>query len=320
MTSRTDNSRSRWNDDQKQKCNPGTCRQKSITCYQCGKKGDYKSECQTRRVEGLLIQELLARVDTLEGNVGRTGSHERRDSSTGSVHIEERVQELDSSKKKLLEMINGMWDDFRATLDVVRSEIADMNARLELTMRAMANQVPARGAILVSRAKIAEPKPFCRVRDTKALENYIFDLEQYFRATNTVTEETKVTLAMMHLSEDAKLWWRSRYVDMQEERYTIDTWDALKRELHLQFFPENVEILARQKLHELKHTDSILEYVKEFAGLMLDICDMFEKDKVFYFVKGLKSWAKTKLYEQRVQDLTSAYTAAEWLFDLSNVS
>ncbi|KAA0045375.1 uncharacterized protein E6C27_scaffold316G001620 [Cucumis melo var. makuwa] len=65
-----------------------------------------------------------------------------------------------------------------------------------------------------------------------------------------------------------------------------------------------------KKLHELKHTDSILEYVKEFAGLMLDICDMFEKDKVFCFVKGLKSWAKTKLYEQRVQDLTSAYTAA----------
>ncbi|KAA0045376.1 senescence-specific cysteine protease sag39 [Cucumis melo var. makuwa] len=203
---KTDNSRSRWNDDQKQKCNPGTCRQKSITCYQCGKKGHYKSECQTSRVEGLLIQELLARVDTLEGNVGRTGSHERRDSSTGSVHIEERVQELDSSKKTLLEMINGMWEDFRATLDVVRSEIADVNARLELTMRAMANQVPARGAILVSRAKIAEPKPFCRARDTKALENYIFDLEQYFRATNTVTEETKVTLAMMHLSEDAKLW------------------------------------------------------------------------------------------------------------------
>ncbi|KAA0032950.1 uncharacterized protein E6C27_scaffold269G00270 [Cucumis melo var. makuwa] len=128
-------------------------------------------------------------------------------------------------------MINGISEDFRAALDVVRNEIADVNARLSLTMRAMANQALAGGAIPVSRVKIPEPKPFCGTRDAKALENYIFDLKQYFRATNTVTEEAKVTLATMHLSEDAKLWWRSRFVDMQEGRCTIDTWDALKTEL-----------------------------------------------------------------------------------------
>ncbi|TYK31693.1 uncharacterized protein E5676_scaffold398G00590 [Cucumis melo var. makuwa] len=184
------------------------------------------------RVEGLPIQELLARVDTLEETVGRTGSHKRGDSSRDSVaYIEERVQELDSSQKTLLEMINDMSEDFRATLNVVRNEIADVNVRLSLTMRAMANQAPVGGAIPVSRVKIPEPKPFCGARDAKALENYIFDLEQYFRTTNTVTEEAKVTLATMHLSEDAKLWWRSRFVDMQKERCTIDTWDALKREL-----------------------------------------------------------------------------------------
>ena len=98
------------------------------------------------RVEGFPIQELMTRVDALETtiNIGRTVNYERGDSSTGSVaHIEERVQELDSSQKTLLEMINGMSEDFRATLDVVRNEIADVNARLSLTMRAMANQAPA---------------------------------------------------------------------------------------------------------------------------------------------------------------------------------
>ncbi|KAA0057471.1 uncharacterized protein E5676_scaffold216G001550 [Cucumis melo var. makuwa] len=158
------------------------------------------------RVEGLPIQELLARVDTLEGNVGRTVKYEYGDSSSSFVaHMEECVNELDNSQKTLLEMINDMSEDFRATLDVVRNKIADVNARLNLTIRLMANQAPARGAIPVSRVNIPEPKPFCGVRDAKALENYIFDLEQYFRATNTVTEEAKVTLTMMHLSEDAKL-------------------------------------------------------------------------------------------------------------------
>ncbi|TYK11798.1 uncharacterized protein E5676_scaffold152G00080 [Cucumis melo var. makuwa] len=163
--------------------------------------------------------------------------------------MEEHVNELDSSQKKILEMINVMSEDFRATLDVVRNEIADVNARLNLTMRAIANQAPAGGAIPVSRVKFPEPKPFCGARDAKVLENYIFDLEQYFRTTNIVTEEAKVTLAMINLSEEAKLWWRSRYVEMQEGRW-------------------------------------------------------------------LKPCAKTKLYEQRVQDLTSVYATAEWLFDL----
>ncbi|KAA0063885.1 uncharacterized protein E6C27_scaffold616G00090 [Cucumis melo var. makuwa] len=272
------------------------------------------------RVEGLPIQELLARVDALEENTNarRTINYERGESSSGfAAHMEECVSELDSAQKTLLEMINGMSEDFRVTLDVIRNEIADVNARLSLTMRAMANQAPAGGAISVSKVKVLEPKPFCGVRDAKALENYIFDLEQYFKATNTVTEEAKVTLATMHLSEDAKLWWRSRYVNIQEGRCTVDTWDALKRELRSQFFPEHVEILARRKLRDLRHTGEIREYVKQFAGLMLDIRDMSEKDKVFYFVEGLKPWARAKLYEQRVQDFTSAYAAAERLFDLT---
>ncbi|KAA0061806.1 uncharacterized protein E6C27_scaffold89G00260 [Cucumis melo var. makuwa] len=53
---------------------------------------------------------------------------------------------------------------------------------------------------------------------------------------------------------------------------------------------------------------------------MLDIRDMSKKDKVFCFVEGLKSWAEAKLYEQRVQDLTSAYAAVERLFDLTSDS
>ncbi|KAA0057274.1 uncharacterized protein E6C27_scaffold280G001120 [Cucumis melo var. makuwa] len=124
----------------------------------------------------------------------------------------------------------------------------------------------------------------------------------------------------MYLCEDAKLWWRSRYMDIEEGRCTIDIWDVLKKELRSQFFPENEEILARRKLHDLKHTGNSREYVKQFAGLMLDIRNMLEKDKVFCFVEGLKSWAKTKLYEQRVKDLTSAYAAVERLFDLTSDS
>ncbi|KAA0036720.1 reverse transcriptase [Cucumis melo var. makuwa] len=151
------------------------------------------------RVEGLPIQELLARVDTLEVNVGRTGNYEYEDSSLGFfAHMEGRINELDNSQKTLLEMIHDMSEDFRATLDVFRNKIADVNTRLNLTMRAMANQVPVGWAVPITKVKVSEPKPFYGVRDAKALENFIQE------GCCTIDIGTLVT---MHLCEDAKLWW-----------------------------------------------------------------------------------------------------------------
>ena len=45
---------------------------------------------------------------------------------------------------------------------------------MNLTMRVMANQASARRAILVSRIKIPELKPFYGARDAKTLENFIY--------------------------------------------------------------------------------------------------------------------------------------------------
>ena len=44
---------------------------------------------------------------------------------------------------------------------------------------------------------------------------------------------------------------------------------------------------------------------------------MSKKDKVFSFVEGFKSRAKTKIYKQRVQDLSMTYAKVKQLFDLS---
>ncbi|KAA0032721.1 uncharacterized protein E6C27_scaffold853G00610 [Cucumis melo var. makuwa] len=98
--------------------------------------------------------------------------------SSGCVaQMEGRVNELDSYQKTLLEMINDMSEDFRATLNVVRNEIPDVNTRLDLIMRAMANQVPVGEAIPVTKVKVPESKPLCGVKDAKALKNFIFDLK-----------------------------------------------------------------------------------------------------------------------------------------------
>ena len=59
------------------------------------------------------------------------------------------------------------------------------------------------------------------------------------------SKEDKVAMAAMYLARDAKLWWRSKFVN---DECPIKTWGDLKRELKNQFFPKNVEYNARRKL------------------------------------------------------------------------
>ena len=52
-----------------------------------------------------------------------------------------------------------------------------------------------------------------------------------------------------------------------------------------------------------------------FLGLVLDIKDMSEENKLFYFLEGLKPWARTKLQRHRIQVLVIVQTAVEHLMD-----
>ena len=68
----------------------------------------------------------------------------------------------------------------KEALGVVRIEVVDLSARLDLTMRTTRNQTTTGGVVQFNKIKVLEPKILCGVRDAKALENFIFELEQYF--------------------------------------------------------------------------------------------------------------------------------------------
>ena len=161
------------------------------------------------RLDGLPIPKIVYRMENLETKTTKNGGFERGDTSTGSAGlIEERVDGLDSSQKAMFQMVTELYEDVKAALDVVRVEVADISTKVNVVVRVVENQTPTRRTTRPNKVKLPEPKPFFGARDAKALENYIFDLEQYFKATDTEIEEEKITEATMHLAEDAKLWWR----------------------------------------------------------------------------------------------------------------
>ncbi|KAK3009462.1 hypothetical protein RJ639_014219 [Escallonia herrerae] len=92
------------------------------------------------------------------------------------------------------------------------------------------------GAEHASRPRVPEPKSYGGARDAKEVENFLFDIEQYFRAIRVDSEATKVLMPTMYLVGDAKLWWRKKYAEIEDGSCVINTWDILKRELKSQFF------------------------------------------------------------------------------------
>ena len=93
----------------------------------------------------------------------------------------------------------------------------------------------------------------------------------------------------MFLTDAAKVCWRTWYHEIQEKRCHISTWEEPKQELKVHFYPENVDYLAWRKLRDLRQIGLVQDYVKKFTTIMLDIQDMIEKDKLFYFIDDLSS-------------------------------
>ncbi|WVZ26841.1 hypothetical protein V8G54_000136 (mitochondrion) [Vigna mungo] len=64
--------------------------------------------------------------------------------------------------------------------------------------------------------------------DAKALENFLWRMEPDFKASKMEDEEEKVKTAISYLIDDATLWWRWRYADLEKGLCRIKTWEELK--------------------------------------------------------------------------------------------
>ena len=68
---------------------------------------------------------------------------------------------------------------------------------------------------------VPEPKPFGGARNAKDLENFLWDMEQYFIVAKILVGE-QVTITTMYLMGDAKLWWRTSLQSRHEVEQLID--------------------------------------------------------------------------------------------------
>ncbi|KAL0456536.1 UNVERIFIED_CONTAM: hypothetical protein Slati_0992800 [Sesamum latifolium] len=189
------------------------------------------------------------------------------------MNLEEKVSSLESEIAMLssdLEDCRHVTQELASALGGsgvadMRREMEQMSIQIGLLQRAVSNG-PAVAHDAGARLRIPEPKAYNGARDAKEVENFLFDIEQYFLAANVEDEARKVSTATMYLTGDAKLWWRTKYAEIQANQVRLDTWALLREAIREQFFPENVEYNARRALRKLEHSGSVRDYVKSFGA------------------------------------------------------
>ncbi|KAJ0512090.1 putative transcription factor interactor and regulator CCHC(Zn) family [Helianthus annuus] len=245
----------------------------------------------------------------------------------------QRVQALETdfeTFKDDVKSLMGVWRHelttlFKEEMSKLRNEVENSirdchRSFLDLEAKVKENkQVVVHSAntdLLTPRVEIPKPSPFLGKREARAVDDFVWEMEQYLGGVQIKDDATKIKTASMYLKDTAALWWRRRYTDITKGTCTINTWAEFVQELKKQFYPVNAEHEARSKLRKLKHTGTLKDYVKEFTTLVLEIPDLSEKDSLFYFLDGLQYWARTELDRRNVQDLATAIAIAESLIDL----
>lgn len=119
-------------------------------------------------------------------------------------------------------------------------------------------------------------------------QNWLYAIEQYFHATQTIHNENfMIHFASASLRDQAAVWWRSTEKQYKQAGNEIVTWDAWKKAFLEQYQPKKASEIAREKLYTIHQGGSVSAYCDTFNSHLLHITDMSDTDQLFQFLRGL---------------------------------
>ena len=195
-------------------------------------------------------REMAGGNDTLKDRVTRIEDFLGAPVTDNAVNLAVQVEQLrlelmelreafSHHAKEMEERTETSVRDMVALSDSIKAKLEDLDGELVLVKRAIINAGGTSEGGAVQKIKVPEPKSFQGSRSAKELENFLWDMEQYFKAVH-IPDEERVPMTSMYLMGDAKLWWRTRsQEDQNGDKPAIVEWEVLKKELRAQFLPCN---------------------------------------------------------------------------------
>ena len=117
-----------------------------------------------------------------------------------------RVLDMLASLESRVEVLTKHEEELRQEVAIYKTALS---ARVMATHEAPKVEVP-------------KPHTFNGQRDAKELDNFLWHMERYFEAIALTDEATKVRTATLYLTDNATLWWRRRFMEIEKGTCTID--------------------------------------------------------------------------------------------------
>jgi len=118
---------------------------------------------------------------------------------------------LEESNTRTTKLEETIGPDFQEDMTYLFRKIEELEHTCATLMKANAGEGNGWG---LRKVPPPPPKTYGGGRDPKEVDNFIFDVEQYFRVTQ-LEPTLQVDTAAMYLTDDAKLWWRTKYSEKE---------------------------------------------------------------------------------------------------------
>ena len=211
-----------------------------------GKGKKDKSRDSIASLEGRVTLLEVAMADTKEGVDLIEQSMEKAVEDL-KVHIQDLQEGMQGSSVPMVSheefmKVIDMLSSLESRVEVLTKHEEELRQEVAIYKTALSAQVMATHE--APRVEVPKPHSFSGNRDAKELDNYLWHMERYFEAIGLNDEATKVCIATLYLIDNATLWWRKKFLEMERRTCTIDTWADFKREIKNQFYQEDVEYMA----------------------------------------------------------------------------
>jgi hypothetical protein len=157
--------------------------------------------------------------------------------------------------------------------------------QLAEAMKFLVNKDAVQPGLQAAKVKVPLPSRLSGDRDAVEVENWIADMDHYFKLTN-LREEDQLEFAVTLFGPKAKTWWRRLQVDESSD-VPLD-WQELREAVRMTFVPAGSYKAARNRLASLRQTGPVAAYVEEFDELRMVIGNVTEPEALDKFVRGLK--------------------------------
>jgi Retrotransposon gag protein len=164
-----------------------------------------------------------------------------------------------------------------------------------------------------SKEKLATIPTFDGTRSK--LRGFLTQLKIRFRTypKRYATHEDKITCAISHLTGQALDWITPR---VEGKRPMFDTWEEFEENIKVNYGDTDAEETARQRLEDLRQTDTVAAYWTAFQNEMIQL-DYNDSVLQTMFLKGVENYIKQRYIDNEIKK-KNVTELATWAIELDN--